>query len=268
MSLNLQTANPFWTPANLTRGMAAWFDCADPRYVVESGGAVSQITDKSGKGMHLTQEEGMCKPIYNGRQINSLPSVEFDTTAKLMQGATASDWSFLHGPDGNAMFVLNYIDDFPEGGPFSYIGTYSGAAGFQHGAMKSGGNDSHYYSYFANDTLVIEGSSPPNGTPFGQTQLLSWEHGAARTNDLGGYINGEEVNNVNYMYTPVGGFPNSSPFNYCSGGMITSILGEMIFLDYLPTVAERQSIEGYMMWKWGAQSLIFAGHPAETEPQK
>lgn len=56
----------------------AWFDFADGRTIVSSGGAVSKVWNKSGVSNHLTQGTASRQPITGSRTQNGLNVLDFD----------------------------------------------------------------------------------------------------------------------------------------------------------------------------------------------
>lgn len=74
-----------FSPAELP-GLAAWYR-AD--LVVESGGAVSQWTDRSGNGYHLTQATGTLQPsLVTTGGPNDQPFIRFDGVDDYLRNAT------------------------------------------------------------------------------------------------------------------------------------------------------------------------------------
>lgn len=46
-----------------------------------------------------------------------------------------------------------------------------------------------------------------------------------------------------------------------SGQFAAGSVGEVIVLNYIPSAADRQKIEGYLEWRWGTQANLPADHP-------
>lgn len=55
-----------------------WLDANDTSTITESGGSVSQWSDKSGNGNHATQGTGSAQPTTSTRAINGLNALDFD----------------------------------------------------------------------------------------------------------------------------------------------------------------------------------------------
>jgi hypothetical protein len=74
---------PFFPAPPPSTGAYAWYK-ADVG-VTQSGGTVSQWNDQSGNGRNLTVPSGKNGPNYVSSGINSLPSIEFSSTAHALQ---------------------------------------------------------------------------------------------------------------------------------------------------------------------------------------
>ena len=66
------------TPQDLFPDLIAWYDASDTASITASGGAVSQLNDKSGNGNHLTQSVAGSKPTTGTRTIAGLNTLDFD----------------------------------------------------------------------------------------------------------------------------------------------------------------------------------------------
>lgn len=111
-----------------------WLDASDTSSIVESGGAVSQWTDKSGNGNHATQGTGALQPTTNSRTLNSLNTIDF--TAEVLELPSA-----LHSVSAgaNTMFVV-----------FEYDGLTTVSSRVVQGTINSGGNTR--YGFMLNET--------------------------------------------------------------------------------------------------------------------
>jgi hypothetical protein len=65
-----------WFPSMMTR--MAWYDADDTSTVYLLNGNVFQWRDKSGNGLHLTQNADANQPLFQPNGFNSLPTVSFD----------------------------------------------------------------------------------------------------------------------------------------------------------------------------------------------
>ena len=71
-----------WNPSML--GPALWLDAADASTITLNGSTVSQWSDKSGNGFHVTQATASLQPTYQATGFNSQPTVYFDNSGDEM----------------------------------------------------------------------------------------------------------------------------------------------------------------------------------------
>lgn len=70
-------AEASFNPTDLT-DLVLWLDATDATTITESGGSVTQWSDKSGNLNHATNASGTDRPTTGSRTINSLNAIEFD----------------------------------------------------------------------------------------------------------------------------------------------------------------------------------------------
>jgi hypothetical protein len=63
-----------------TNDLAVWLDASDSNTVTQSGGAISQWSDKSGNGYHATQATVSQRPAYVSAAQNGLNAIAFTST--------------------------------------------------------------------------------------------------------------------------------------------------------------------------------------------
>lgn len=66
--------------ASIGSSLKLWLDASDLSTITESGGAVSQWSDKSGNGNHATQGTGAAQPLTNANTMNGKNVITFDST--------------------------------------------------------------------------------------------------------------------------------------------------------------------------------------------
>lgn len=108
-----------WLPSDLAN-LVAWYDPNDPDNIVQSGGLVSQLTDKSGNGNNLIQGNPSFQPDYN--TSGDYKNLYFDgsdgmvTSISLPSSGNAL-FTFISEPSScdnveNSIISLNATNDF------------------------------------------------------------------------------------------------------------------------------------------------------------
>ena len=74
-----------WIPLPIQYQASLWLDAFDSNTITESGGLVSQWSDKSGNGNHAVQASGTRQPVYDGSTKITFDGVDdfFEMTASL-----------------------------------------------------------------------------------------------------------------------------------------------------------------------------------------
>lgn len=97
----------YWTdytvfsPLDLSPAM--WLDASDASTITASSGKVSQWSDKSGNGRHMTQGTGLLQPAYNETK-NGKNVVTFDSTTYL----NGTVW----GPSRDTISIVGVIQNY------------------------------------------------------------------------------------------------------------------------------------------------------------
>jgi hypothetical protein len=227
-------------------GLQLWLDAADTATVILSGGNVSQWSDKSGNNNNATVSTGNITYsangiVFSGGQMLQTPlSVVNNTqTAFIIMSYT--------GAGGSSRTLLGVKATTYNNGYFQYIsatnvqtldrfgGTFiaSGATltpnvRFMHGAIINGGSTSFLYL---------------NGAQSGTAGSTATVSGTADTVSIGAYQDG------------------ASP-----SAALIGTMNEILLYYAILTTAQRQSIEGYLAWKWGLQGSLPTNHPYKRFP--
>lgn len=242
-------ASSLWTPAELGADLALWLDADDASTITLNGSNVSQWSDKSGNSLHLVQSSAAAQPIYLPTGLGASAVVHFDTNTKSLLASTASDWNFLHESGGSAIFLVNQFQPLGTTAPRYLLTTRGSTTGILHAVRDLGTGAYPAGTLFENGQTTLSFSSAPSAsTPVDETHIIEWEHGLARTNNFGIYVDGDQKTNVNYTTVPVGGFTADQPLRL---GITPMYTGEVVILNALPSTDARQKVEGYLAWKWG-----------------
>jgi len=234
-------------------GLKLWIDGSDPLgngQVPANGAAVPTWFDKSGNYavLSMTGSPTYVSNIANGNGAISFNGSQYGTVG-IPTGTfiTALDVFVVYKFTGSAP-TYTYIFDRSSAPPNSGLGTMSNFNGAVSVANNAG--TATYVSQF-NTTLSIMNcriSQASQATSFYQQ-----------------YSNGTLQNVVSG--SPAAGFTpyDSSPqFSVGSARATTNFTGHLceiaVFNVFLNT-SQRQSVEGYLAWKWGLQGSLPGGHP-------
>jgi len=244
-----------WTPADIATD--AWYDASDtsPTNIIQSGGLVSQLTDKGSTGTeHLVQSTGSSQMSTGLQTMNSLNTLSSTAVNKFMEHLT-----FPVPASGNFSITFSARID---GQSFGFTPS-----------LVSMDADSHDWQLQSVDNYVFLGSlSSANigstdaltGGPFTGpdiwTVTFDFDGGVKKT-----YVNGIETSSGTYTAKVASSqifrlFANRAPSAYIFG-----LFGEMVINEDC-TVDCRQKIEGYLAWKWGMVANLPIGHPYKTNP--
>jgi len=246
-------------------GCQLWLDAADATTITQSGGTVSQWTDKSSNAFVFTQATSSYQPTFISNGTNGLSLLRFNGTNQYLGGGT----TLTIGTNDVAMFaVCKYtVGSIVE----SYIfakSLYGGAAGRilfglrTMGIADAGFNvwwqgtsyESSYASYHSVEFVTTRASGVntfyANGSQFyqinpGVDTSTNWTSGYNMI--VGGYNNSS------------GGINPPQTGLYMNGDIC-----EILLFSSTIDNTQRQQIEGYLAQKWGLTSQLPAGHPGLT----
>jgi len=247
------STNLSWTPADLSP--AAWYDAADANTITASGGAVSEWRDKSGNNFHVSQTDPAKQPATGTRYINAENVLNFDGTTDTLQRAYESGLN----PSSLSVLTVAVCDTPTDGAYHSPLTSRSTVDGIITGYIfyKTSWNTfAGYYGYTAGYRTL----NGPTATTAPYIQALTADNGGGAY-----YFNGSlQAEDTTDGYVPV---PGVTPFFIGAGKDDGSdyywdgAIAEVIVLDSVLTLSERQKLEGYLAHKWGLAANLPAGHP-------
>jgi hypothetical protein len=229
------TPNPLWTPAQLT-GVALWLDAADAATLTRSGSAVSQWSDKSGSGNHAVQATVVNQPTYNAATTG------IDTGTSNWLGF---DQQLLAGTTSASIFVAG--NQTSGQSSWGHIGCCTN----HHGPWSDG----KLYDSFASNSRP--GSTLALTSPWANTlTVLGYEQSGAA---LEFWQTGRSLGSAATTFR----IPANTSSEQRLGPTYTNTyrLHEIVLVRSVLPVADRQRVEGYLAWKWGAQAQLPADHP-------
>ena len=250
-----------WTPSELT-GKALWLDAADingngiQEGAAEAGlvnGQVATWVDKSGNtGRDALQTLADLRPLLVMDAQNGLPVVRFDGYNDRLTAALSS----LTGNTNSLFWVQNTSD-----GNYMTLGTNNGVAGG--GWMLIANNGDGNQDIAGSYTGMGTGVSHSMGSFYRDGALANWTTRASVYTALNGTAH--TVESINQPFNFNGALYIGGALGYAvSSWNFSGDINEILLTTNTLSTADRQLVEGYLAWKWGAQALLPSGHPYAT----
>lgn len=262
-------ATPLLTPANLPAGsLSLWCDAAD-RSTITIATGVSEWRDKSGYGRHFTQSTGANQPSYSDTGFLGSPGLTFDGANDNLRltGIGSQITNQTHG--------VYWV--------FHRISGNAGGSGYNPSVSVmplNGTADLGALHYIKNSNVL--GASYPY---YGQPSLINYDlsSGTAYQNNIG-YVMSFQANapsgatawSVHRSGTLEGntngiGTPNANNNGYVLAHQINPLRYlNCVFAEILmvqnTNARLRETIEGYLAWKWNLQANLATNHPFKNRP--
>jgi hypothetical protein len=255
-----------WTPADISTLL--WLDASDAATVTLSGSDVTQWDDKSGNGNHVTQSTSGNRPDYDTTTniVNGLNVITFDGSDDFLAKATLGGFPANVSTAITAVCVVQYrgatavdraVFDISDG-------ALTNRTALQFITTNNSLNTTTVVARSGDLNSAATTDSPDTGSAGDMPVFCtgSLHQTSKRQAWLNGSTDGPETSGgASYTYTNlrVGRlFQDVFPWGV---GEICEIV---IFQGEDDTT--RQLLEGYMMWKWGIESLLPGGHPYAASP--
>ncbi len=231
----------FFLPTDLA-GLKLWLDAADAGTITESGGLVSQWSDKSSEGNNATQFTGALQPVTGTQTVNGLNVVDFDGIDDLMELSSQP----LIGTEARTIIVVGYaIDD--TGTPTMVSLTDVGVAGERYEvSAEIGLRISAANSFWLDDAVesgvaaIIMMTNEANSTLVEDSDnLQAYRDGALITSTA-------QANPTTSVNTISGTATISHAARQLNG-----VIGEVIIYDRVISFSERTLLDNYLSSKWG-----------------
>lgn len=238
-----------FTPTNIT-GLKAWFDASQTTSITSNGsGQVFTWSNLAGFA-NATQAVASNTPVTGQLQINSLNTIQFNPTNEIKFGpisyATAARAVF-------AVLVTPFNPSVTNKGTYIFGGQDDtmGTSGF-HGYQFSGSGFEFQTSTGGNVSGVgyVTYTALADAGTFSATTawLLSYHPGN------GVFVNGTS----NSSAANLGTGSLTDLFGSISQGfnVNTFYVAEFLQYDTAFSLSQRETVEGYLAWKWGIQSRL------------
>ena len=229
-----------WTPTEITTTL--WLDADDASTITESGGSVSQWDDKSGNNNHADQVTGSQQPQTGLNTIGGLNVIAFDGSNDYL---TVQPFS---SPQPHTVFFVAKTT----GGPGrDYV--FDGA---------NANSDRNLVALDRSGTVQFWAGSWVNSGVATPTDPLIV---AAAFNTTSSEIS---IDGTNTTGLNPGAFTMTNGMNLGTNytesvDWLAGDIAEFIIVSGAPDTATRQTVEGYLAWKWGTEGNLPGGHPYE-----
>ena len=226
----------------LALGASQWFDASNDAGLVKADGdtTADQLLDLSGNGNDTgSPPSAALRPALG--TLNSLQCLDFTSGDgwENVPNAIGSDGTvFVAMQSSDSSYTIVCTDGTPDG---------------YYWAVQDGSSSTTLSGSSGTPTLYRTGNLIAGGTT--RDQL----HTATNGNT---YIQGAKHLNAGTWGTPhtIGRYTAFSTF-YFAGKV-----GEIVVFDYALNDSARQTMEGYLAWKWGCQADLPAWHPYVSAP--
>ena len=241
-----------WTPEEITT--TAWFDAMDTDTIDDSGAPdylVSQWDDKSGNAKHAVQATGANQPALNATGFGAgLPTLTFDGVGypDFDQLVTPGD-TFASSAEVGIFLVFKSLDTawLQDIIAFAGIGSANRGIGFQ------------FNPHTAANTIesFVWGTSYFTVThTLGTADIAGWTRPSVGSAYTSLHLNGTTTVDTTLKSLTLD-YPGSYNHLYLGGYSIwgaNAEIAEVVALSTEPSTADRQSLEGYLAWKWDGYS--------------
>ena len=237
--LEAQYQQRLWSPAVLRP--FAWWDAADISTITQSGGAITQWSDKSGNDRHATGGAA----TYSVESFNGLNAVSFSGSTNMSVASAGS----------SAVAMVAAIRPTASGaGSGSYRGICATGGGSGAGSMLLAKVNFGAWGTFGSAINIP--SSGDNPLVADKNYILVMD----------GLSSGAFAQNG----TSVGTYSGSEGQGGHIGGVsvfsqgFTGFICEIAWFSSAMSLASRRAVEGYLSWKWAIP--LAADHPFFSRP--
>ena len=243
-----------FSPLNIS-GIQMWLDATDINgngTSVANGASVTTWTDKSGAGNSGT---GGTSVTVNSTGINNLPVLSFSAAPSYFNSVD------LYSNRSFSVFLIAKRQAANNTGQ-GFIGGTTTATN-QNMILLYGSATIVRFAFFGND---LDATIPAytGNTATEPAMMFSFTYTPGSRNIfINGAFGNSDTNATNLTASlgeRIGYWGNNSSFAF------NGFLGEIVVLNGVPTTQNRQSMEGYLAWKWGLVGSLPSNHPYKKWP--
>jgi hypothetical protein len=248
-----------WTPRHLGSNLQAWYDASQISSVrtgtsglleAVSGDPVSEWRDLSGNNFHAAQSISGRQPTLNSTGwTGSLPTITWNgaDNGLIISGWNSQKYSIAlvirHNDTSSVRAIITKRSSVGSGFFWFLYNSTSGTSNWDQ-------NGSRYNTGFA----------PATSTDYIYV-LVRPLTGSSREQYVNGILSGSTATNPDNLNTETLILGNDFS---TSNRAINGYISELVIVNNNLSVAERQSLEGYLAWKWGTVSSLPSGHPYKS----
>jgi hypothetical protein len=225
------TVRPLTPPV---MGMGLWYDASDATSITIATG-VSQWSDKSGNGRHLTQATGGNQPALNANGLNGLPYVSFDGTNDYM----TATWASVTNPI-TVCAVARLRANTAFAAPMGILGNGGLGTSLDPLDLSASGNT---YRMLASAVLSGGAGGATNNVWYYFTSVLNGASSLARASNVSTISTGDTGSSTASNLT-IGADPGFSVFFPIDAA-------EILYYPSALSAADYGAVEGYLKAKWG-----------------
>jgi hypothetical protein len=237
------------TPA-VVGGCKLWLDATDSTTFTLSGSNVTQWRDKSGSGYIGT---AVNSPVLQSNSINGLSAVQFNGSSQYITFGNVLNL----GTSPVSVFAVTRFT-----GDGAIIGKSSSRWFFGRWALYRFASDGGLTWFVDADPAWAKADVADTTTT---TQLLqgSWDRSTVSLTQNGtrrssnAFVNTSNFSNTDRLL--VGAYADGDGTGLRPGFFLNGVIGEILVFLGPMTTTQRQSVEGYLSWKWGLPTQLPGG---------
>lgn len=238
-----------WTPALLRSSgkLWAWYDPHQSAITFATG--ISQFNDLSGRGNNATQATTTKQPAWSPANKWGRPAVSYDGTSDCF----FTPDSGYNGTNGLAAFLAFERSNT--------AATYRSLIGCNQAAAPA--------------FRIDQTTNRLNLDRLGTTNLATTATACPVGFNVAGFVCSTNLSQIwmNGALTQTATNPSFPSGIQTIGGIdqnpsfpFDALMGEVVVMHFSPTAFERQSLEGYLAWKWGTVGNLVADHRCKNRP--
>lgn len=244
------------TPTSPVAGYMTWLDAADTATITQSGGLVSQWTDKSANAYTFTQATSSYKPSTGVNTQNGKNVLTYGTNDNLTSTAATSVWKFLNASTSTIFMAFKQTNAALDAFLWStYLGSTSntGAAAYH----TSTGTLVHLITRGVGGAPAVSNNSVATlGTAFTYITIIGDPANATAANRSDERIKQGSAIKNNTQTAALNNVNPASPFQvggYDTGSAegISGTVGEVIIYDSILSAGNILLNQQYLANKWG-----------------